>query len=223
MSSARPPTIVNLNTLAQDSTAPIAFTNGGYPFKVRAMANGKALITIAGNPGQLVAFDLGTQTQTLRTDVGAAGNIGSTPLLGRTPDRARLLLYSSQPATNEVQRYLSSSDWFVQSAGGPAGAVTISSDSVGSLWLVGPELYDGSPSPLGQVGTGIYSGTSVLSYDGQYAYVAVPEGVAKFRTSDRAQVELILLQTPPYKLSIAPDGSTLIAISGSGLQIIDLR
>ena len=224
--------IVNLNTLAQDSTAPIAFTpsNGRYPFKVRAMANGKALIAIAsaywgaGDPGQLVEFDLGTQTQTLRTDVGAAGDIGLTPLLGRTPDRARLVLYPSKPAANEAQLYLSAGNSFAPSAAGaPAGAVTLSSDSVGSLWLVGNELLDGSLVPLRQLGTGIYSGTSVISYDGQYAYVAVPEGVAKFRTSDGARMELILLQTPPYKLSITPDGNTLMAISGSGLQIIDLR
>ena len=225
--------IVNLNTLAQDSTAPIAFppSNGRYPFKVRATANGKAMISIAsaywgaGDPGQFVELDLGTGTQTLRTDVGAAGAIGLTPLLGRTPDRTRLLLWPSKATASEGQLYNAATDSFGLSISIPAppiGTASVSSDSAGSLWLVGDQLLDGGLSWLRQLAAGTYAGASVLSHDGLYAYVSVPEGVAKLRTSDGGRVELILLQDPPYRLAITPDGNTLIAV-GFGLQIIDLR
>lgn len=218
--------VVNLVTLAQDSTAPIAFPPaGGSPFKVRSAANGKAIIAISGDPGQLVDFDLGTAAQTLRTDVGTAGAIGSVPLLGRTPDYSRVLVYSSKANASEAQLYLPASDSFAPSVPIPAppvGARGSSSDAAGSRWLVGNQLLDGGLTPLRQLGGSIYAGTSVLSYDGVYAYVSVEEGVAKFRTSDGVQVELILLQEPPYELKITPDGNTLIAV-GFGLQIVDLR
>jgi len=225
--------IIDLTTLAQDSTEPITFTpsNGRFPYKVRAMANGKAMISIrsadwgAGDPGQLVEFDLGTGTQTLRTDVGDLGAVGRTPLLGRTPDRSRLLLWSSQATVNAAQLYVSAIDSFGPSVPMPAppvGATSVSSDAAGTLWLVGNVLLDGTLTPLRQLESGIYDGTSVLSYDGAYAYVSVPEGVAKVRTSDGARVELILLQDPPYLLTITPNGNTLIAV-GYGLQIVDLR
>ena len=217
---------INLNTLVQDSTAPIAFTNGGYPWKVRATANGTAIISGAGQPGQLVGFDLATQAQAVRQDAGDAGGVGQTPQIARSPDRSRLIVYPSKPAASEAQLYLAASDSFTASVAvpvPPVGFRGMSSNAAGSLWLIGNQLLDGSLAPLRQLGTGIYAGTSVLSYDGLYAYVAVAEGVAKFRTSDGVQVELILLQDPPYELSITPDGNSLIAISGYGLQIVDLR
>jgi hypothetical protein len=221
--------IIDLTTLAQDSTDPITFTpaNGRYPYKVRAMANGKAMISItsASDPGQLVEFDLGTGTQTLRADVGDSGAVGLTPLLGRTPDRTRLLLWPSQATGNAAQLYQSATDSFGPSVpilAPPVGATSVSSDAAGTLWLVGNVLLDGALTPLRQLESGIYAGTSVLSDDGAYAYVSVPEGVAKVRTSDGARVELILLQVPPYLLTITSDGNTLIAV-GYGLQIVDLR
>ena len=225
--------IVNLTTLAQDSTDPIGFTpsNGRYPWKVRGMANGKAMISIASaywgalDPGLFVEYDLGTGTQTPRTDVGAAGAIGLSPLLGRTPDKTRLLLWPSKATASEGQLYYAATDSFgvsVPIPAPPVGALGVSSDATGSRWLVGNQLLDGGLTWLRQVGTGIYAGSSVLSHDGVYAYVSVPEGVAKFRTADGAQVELILLQSPPYHLKITPDGNTLIVV-GHGLQIIDLR
>jgi hypothetical protein len=224
--------IVNLVTLAQDSTAPIAFppSNGRYAWKVRGMANGKAMISIASaywgalDPGLFVDFDLATGTQTLRSDVGDAGAIGLSPLLGRTPDRTRLLLWPSKSTAGEGQLYHAATDSFGPSVpipGLPAGARSVSSDAAGSLWLVGNQLLDGTLTWLRQIGTG-NAGTSVISHDGVFAYVSVPEGVAKFRTSDGTQVELILLQNPPYELKITPDGNTLIVI-GYGLQLIDLR
>lgn len=217
--------IVNLATLAQDSTAQIAFTASGYPFKVRSAANGQALIAITGDSGQVVTLDLGTGTQVVRGDVGTAGWIGRVPLLGRTPDGTKVLVVPSQPTAAEGQLYLSATDSFAPSVpipASPVGARGISSDAAGSRWLVGNQLLDGGLASLRQLGGGIYAGTSVLSYDGVYAYVSVAEGVAKFRTSDGVQVELILLQTPPYELKITPDGNTLIAV-GFGLQIVDLR
>lgn len=225
--------IINLTTLAQDSTDPIIYAPSAVhnPYKVRATANGKAMIsivggyTVDGGPGQLVELDLSTGTQTLRTDVGDSGAIGTMPLLGQTPDRTRLIVSPSSATTTAAQLYRSTTDSFGPSTPfptPPAGVLSVSSDSTGSLWLLGNELLDGSLAPLRQLESGIYAGTSVLSYDGAYAYVSVPEGVAKVRTSDGTRVELILLQMPPYRLGITPDGNTLIAV-GYGLQIVDLR
>jgi hypothetical protein len=220
--------ILNLVTLAQDSTDLIAWTPPNrFPFKVGSTANGKAMISIASgtDPGQLVAFDLGSVTQTLRTDVGAAGAIGRAALLARTPDKTRMLVWSSSATASEGQLYFAATDSFgvsVPIPAPPVGTRSVSSDAAASRWLVGNQLLDGALTWLRQLGASIYSGTSVLSQDGVYAYVAVPEGVAKFRTSDGVRVELILLQSPPYELKITPDGNTLIAV-GFGLQIIDLR
>lgn len=225
--------IVDLNILALDSTASIAFppSNGRYPFKVRAMANGTAMISIAsaywgaGDPGLLVQLDLATGTQTLRTDVGTAGAIGLTPLLARTPDRTRLVVYPSRATASEAQLYQSATNAFGVSLAVPAppvGVGSVSSDAAGTRWLVGNQLLDGGLAWLRELGTGLQAGTSVLSHDGVYAYVSVPEGVAKYRTADGTRAELILLQEPPYRLAITPDGSTLIGV-GYGLQIVDLR
>lgn len=226
--------IINLTTLVQDSTDSIIFAPAAIhaPYKVRSTANGKAMISIAGGfsidggPGQFVELDLGTGTQTLRTDVGDSGAIGTQPFLGVTPDRTRLVVYPANVTTTAAQLYQSATDAFAAAVPDPspgqAGAFNVSTDSTGSHWLVGNELLDGNLAPLRQLESGIYSGTSVLSYDGAYAYVAVPEGVAKVRTSDGTRAELILLQNPPYMLRITPDGTTLIAV-GYGLQIVDLR
>ena len=141
------------------------------------------------------------------------------------PLQARLLLWPSKATASEGQLYNAATDSFGLSISIPAppiGTASVSSDSAGSLWLVGDQLLDGGLSWLRQLAAGTYAGASVLSHDGLYAYVSVPEGVAKLRTSDGGRVELILLQDPPYRLAITPDGNTLIAV-GFGLQIIDLR
>lgn len=226
--------IINLITLVQDSTDSIIFAPAPvhHPWKVRSTANGKAMISLAGGfsidggPGQFVELDLGTRTQTLRTDVGDSGAIGTQPFLGVTPDRTRLVVYPASGTTTAAQLYRSATDSFaaaVASPTPPAGAFNVSTDSTGSLWLAGPELLNGNLAPLRQLESSIYSATSVLSYDGAYAYVSVPEGVAKVRTSDGTRAELILLQYPPYMLRITPDGNTLIAVGSYGLQLVDLR
>ena len=228
-------TVIDLTTGSLDSTAPISFTpsNGRYPFRVRAMANAKAMVSIAsaswgdGSPGQLVEYDLPTDAQTLRTDVGTAGAIGLTPLLGRSADRQRLLVYSAHPTTSAGQLYRAGTNQFdpaVALAAFPSGGAGVSGDRTGSRWLVGNQLLSGDLTSLGLLGsTDPLPVASALADDGAFAYVAVPEGVAKFRTADRVEVERILLPDPPYRLVVTPDGTTLIAIGSPGLQMVDLR
>ena len=224
---------VHLPTLTVDSTAPIAFTPGNRaPWRLRVMANNKAMIAIASagpGAGQIVELDLGTGTQTLRTDAGAAadGNIGLTPLIGGTADRTRLVVYPSSPTASEAQSYESGTNTFGASVAvpvPPVGGRVLSGDAAGTRWLLGNQLFDGNLAFLRQLGGGSnsYAANSVLSPDGAYAYVAVAEGVGKFRTSDGVRDELILLQEPPYHLRVTPDGNTLIVV-GFGLQVVDLR
>lgn len=225
--------IIDLNTLAMDSTEPIAFSpsHGRYPYKVRAMANNKAMVSIAsaywgsGAPGQLIEFDLASEAQRLRTDVGAAGDIGLTPMLARTSDRQRLLIVSSGAAAVEAQLYHAATDQFSSSVfiGEPVPGRGVSGSRTGSLWLVGNRLLGTDLTLLRVLGTGgPQAVASALTDDGTIAYVAVPEGVAKFRTSDGVVLERILLFDPPYQMLVTPDGNTLIAI-GPGLQVVDLR
>jgi hypothetical protein len=229
--------VVDLTTRTVDSTGPIAFTpaTGRWPYWVRAAANGKAMVTIsatnwmggAGSPGQLVSFDLGTGVQTIRTDAGAAGDIGLSAMLTRTADRQRLLLIPSKPSSSEGQLYDSGTDQF-----GPSvpilwptvGGAPASADRSGTLWLVGNNLLGADLVSRRLLGsTQVLAVASALIEDGTLAYVAVPEGVARFRTSDGAELERILLPDPPRLLLVTPDGSTLLALAPQGLLVVDLR
>jgi hypothetical protein len=225
--------IINLTTLASDSTAPLAFTpgNGRFAFRVRALGNNKAMVSIAsanggsGSPGQLVEVDLTTGVQTLRTDLGTAGGIGLTPLLARTLDRKRLLVFPSQPTAVEAQLYAAESDQFTASVAVPAPAFGgMSGDSTGTLWLVGNSLLRSDLASLRLLGSAQPQVVaSALTSDGALAYVAVPEGVAKYRTSDGVELERILLPDPPYIMLITAGGGTMIAIASQGLVMVDLR
>jgi hypothetical protein len=222
--------LIDLTTLATDSTDFTVFPPPGRGAGfLRTMANGKTLVSIAapatGGAGAMVEYQVAPGSQTVRSDVGSGGDVGSAPWLGRTPDRTRMLLYSSHTTASQAQLYMSATDAFGPSVAIPAppfGFGSLSASADGSRWLVGNQLLDGALTSLRQLGTSIYGSASVLSPDGVYAYVSTAEGVWKYRTADGAGVELILLQEPPYRLTITPDGNTLIAV-GFGLQIVDLR
>jgi len=226
--------VLNLNTFALDSTAALPFiaSNGQVGFGMVEMANGFALLSFesaywgAQAPGQLSQLDLGGSGAARRTDVGASGNIGLTPFLGRSGDRQRMVVYPASATGSAAQLYESATDQFgpvvpVEASGGGANGIT--GDHTGAHWLMGVQLLGSdlslqrtlmSPAPR--------YGASVISDDGLFAYIAVDEGVAKVRTADGAEVERILLPDPPYLLRITPDGHTLFAIAG-GLYIVDLR
>ena len=231
--------IINLTTLVKDSVDTIAFTPAlyRYPTRVRAMVNNKAFVGVTGpypgfDPGELVAIDLGTLGQTLRTDAGSGGDIGRAPQLARSRDGSRLLVFSSSSAADEGQVYEAGTD----SLGVPVavhvprvelpaiGGLGVSADSAAALWLVGNRLLASSLSPVRSLGGSRAEPLpSVLTDDGRFAYVADSLGVAKFRTSDGAELEVILLPETPYELLVSRDGTTLIAIGAGGVMVVDLR
>ena len=231
--------IINLTTLVKDSVDTIAFTPAlyRYPIRVRAMVNNHAFVGVSGsypgsNPGELVAIDLGTLGQTLRTDAGSSGNIGRAPQLARSRDGRRLLVFSSSSAADEGQVYETGTDSLGVSVAVqvprvelPAiGGLGVSADSSGSLWLVGNRLLASDLSPVRIFG-GSQGETlpSVLTDDGRFAYIAESLAVAKFRTADGVKLEEILLPHTPYELLVSRDGTTLIAIGAGGVMVVDLR
>lgn len=225
--------IIDLNTFAVDSTAPLAFTpaNGRWPRWVRVTDNGKAFINIQGDggspavPGQLLEYELATDNQTLRADVGTGGDIGPSSIITRSGDRRRLVLLSRETdGSTWGQVYQVGSDQFDAIVPVTANGYDLAGDEAGALWLDGNHLLAGDLTPLRVLGEDTPPpGGSVLSNDGTLAYVAVPEGVAKFRTSDGVELERILLPDPPNKMLLTPDGETMIAIAPQGLLLIDLR
>jgi len=222
---------LNLNTATYDSSAPLTGLNG-YLFRIRVLANNHALISVAtglwgeGASGQLIDYDLGGASQTIRTDVGTAGAIGPMTLLARAPDRSRLLVYPARPNADAGQLYIAASASFGTLVTIPrltVGGADLSTNSAGTLWLVGNRLLDNALATVYVLGAQPEPESSVIAYDGTTAYVQVPEGVAKYRLSDGVLVETILLPYPPYRLTITPDGNTLIGVAGGLLYVVDLR
>ena len=135
-----------------------------------------------------------------------------------------MLLARETDGSTWGQVYQVGSDQFDAIVPVSANGYDLAGDEAGALWLDGNHLLAGDLTPLRVLGEDTPPpGGSVLSNDGTLAYVAVPEGVAKFRTSDGVELERILLPDPPSKMLLTPDGETMIAIAPQGLLLIDLR
>jgi hypothetical protein len=181
----------------------------------------------------VVEIDLATMLQTERADAGNGGAIGRSPVLGRTRDGQRLVIFSSHPDSNMVQRYNAATDSLTASATvhvprhelPSIDGVGVSGDSAATTWLVGNELLTANLSPVRILGDSQARGVhSVLTDDGRFAYIGITDGLAKFRTSDGAELANILLPYPAQPLVISPDGNTLVAWGvGSVIMIVHLR
>jgi hypothetical protein len=138
-----------------------------------------------------------------------------------------MLVFPSSAIAWKGQLYHAAADSFAAAADMPVltwPQPGLSSDDIAAYWLVGNQLLSGSLTPLQVLGGGSPLGVaSVLSADGTLAYVAVPEGVAVYRTADGAEIERVYLPESPFRLLVAPDGSRLFGLAAPGFMVVDLR
>jgi hypothetical protein len=190
---------------------------------VRAMANGVALVTVtfngSGAVGKLMSVDLSNGTVRIRRTVG------SGTVLIRSGDARRGLFIDGVCCPQPGSLYDAATDQF------SADRATIShfgggfsSDAAGSRFLISSSLFDADLSPIREYQVPErFFGTSVISPDGAYGYLATQPGLAVVRLSDGVVETLYLLNGQPSLLFAMPNGRQVLAVVGATLHVIDLQ
>ncbi|HJR68294.1 MAG TPA: hypothetical protein VJ802_17825, partial [Gemmatimonadaceae bacterium] len=100
----------------------------------------------------------------------------------------------------------------------------VSSDSIGSRFLIASTLYTGDLSRIRDYEVPErFFGTSVISPDGAYGYLATQPGLAVVRLSDGVVETLYLLNGQPSLLFAMPNGRQVLAVVGTMLHVVDLQ
>ena len=190
---------------------------------VRAMANGVALVTVtfngSGAVGKLMSVDLASGTVRMRRTVGS----GTT--LIRSADARKALFADGVCCPQPGSVYDAATDTFAADRGtiehfGP----NVSSDSIGSRFLIASTLYTGDLSRIRDYEVPErFFGTSVISPDGAYGYLATAPGLAVVRLSDGVVEALYLLNGQPNLLFAMPNGREVLAVLGATLRVVDLQ
>ena len=207
------------------TTLPIAVdtTRRQWPTTIRAMANGKALITLAGNDAatSLVELDLATGTERVR-DAGR----GSAPAIAveRSIDHAVGFINDGC-----LQRYDAASDSFTPCVASPTfGAPVV--DASGATLAVGAYVFDGTPAYRVQAASVSGANDAALSPDGAALYrLSEYFGLLRFRTSDGAPLDAETLPFVPSSMLASSDGAWVILVqtsytsAPSRIAVVDVR
>jgi hypothetical protein len=201
---------------------PLSFTafQGRGPDNVRVAANNKVLITLTfdgvGFGGQILDYDLTSGLQSQRTDVGFhSGQVDELVPLAAIGDRSRIYTVPVC-CPGQVQIYDPAGDSF--SPLHPAGQIFPTSvDAIGSRYLFGNELYDGSLDPVATfTPTEFANGPfgfppTALSSSGATVYFATDYGYLKLSSSDGSVLERVRLPGLIRGIFVLPDESRVLA------------
>jgi hypothetical protein len=186
---------------------------------VRAMGNGKVLVTLKPRDGQnsssprIVDYDLATglSRQRIMSD--------EVQWLARSWDRTMLATATGSSTPVAAQLYTAATDTFTdrQFISIPVWLYGASADSLGTRYLFANALFDGALNALRSFTDAEFQqgGGTVLSPDGATAYLGTWGGFLVVRTSDGGVLERSRLPFWPSQLAITADGGTLIAVGGS--------
>lgn len=190
---------------------------------VRAMANGVALVTVtfngSGAVGKLMSVDLSTGTVQMRRTVG------SGTVLIRSGDARKGLFIDGVCCPQPGSLYDAAADQFSADQGTISHfGGGFSSDSTGSRFLISSSLFDADLSPVREYQVPErFFGTSVISPNGAYGYLATEPGLAVVRLSDGVVEALHLLNGQPSLLFAMPNGREVLAVVGATLYVVDLH
>jgi hypothetical protein len=221
---------VNLVTGQVDT---VRLTMGGSqrPDNLRVAADNTVVVTLtfsgSGFGGAVLTYDLATNTQQLRSDVGLNGGLVTERVpLARSGDGQKvLLLIDDSCCPEDAQIYSASNGAFGSRIGAFNGfSPTLSGDSTASRWMMANRLYLGDLTPLLTLTPpGFSVGPTALSLNATVAYLGTDAGYLKVRLSDQSVLETVTLPYTPDRLLPLPGGTTLIATAGTRIMVVDLR
>ena len=209
-------------TLPRVDTIRLTFDTslGRGPDALRVVSNGKAIVSLTfdgiGDAGGVLDYDVATRTSHVRTDVGIGGVVTEQTVLASSVDRTRLLLMiwnECCPVKGAV--YDAGADAFVVQQG-TVGSTQPPTTADGDRFLIGGTVFTSTLSPVVTL-IGITPGgqwpPTAISPDGSVVYVGdyFGLGYSKLRVSDGALLERVRLPAPATRLTVGPDGHTLIA------------
>lgn len=207
---------------------------GRHPDKVRVSAANKVLISITatgytGAVGQVVEYDIGSQSQRLRMDVsysgGYPGVVTDATLTARSSDRSRILfLFDNSCCPEEGQVYVSATDTFLPrqptvQAYGPS----ISANASGQVFLVGRTVFNSTLTiPMSYYPPGA-PWPSAISQGGDTAYFTVGTGFLRSRLPDGVSLERVLLpETPLGIFSVPGAAERVFAVTATTVTLANL-
>jgi hypothetical protein len=237
---------VDLATGAVD-TVQLAIPSDGFnegPGTLRVMQNRKVILAITWDgfgyaQNGIREFDLNTGTERTRHDAFTQGTINggfstATTALVRNSERTRLVgvLEGCCPAMGAV--YSAVSDTFAaQRPTVDRFYPMLSSDATADRILVDDVVFDGSLNLLVRLGPqtvdSLRNWATVISPDGEHAYIAREQFYKKVRTDDAVEVERVVMTVNPYLMFVTPRSDLLVAVTGNEqggdvrLRLIDLQ
>jgi hypothetical protein len=207
---------------------------GEGPDNVRVMSNGKVMISVtfdgSGYGGQILEYDLVTGEAVQRSDAGYSGRVTQATPLVRSEDRHRLLaLVDDACCPLLAMVYDAQSNAFGPLTGTISqSSPAVSSSATGSRFLLGNELYDRDLRRLAVFDRVQHppGAATVLTSDGQEAYLGGPHGYLRVRTSDASILESVVLafETPgaPQRMWLVASGRLLVVLQGAKVYIVDV-
>lgn len=202
-----------------------------HPERVRTLSNGKIFVALAGSmptANVLMEVDPATGTQTIRTDAGESGYVG-TGLLGRSLDHSVVVVNGGY---TYFQRYDVATDHFGARRSASAYDVSPVLDATGRYVAVGPDVYDQSLEHLRGVSSPLLPGgviSTALSADGEILYQLLPtKGLIRSRVSDGAIVDRTINPISALEMRISDDGKVLVTTveisdNSSKVSTMDIR
>lgn len=210
--------------------------DGPYSLRVSAANRVLLVLTIDGTGWDpLYEYDLTTRTQTTRPDAAFLNGVVETDAnVAISGDRSRLVVFMGGGCCpNYALMYGSSADAF---AGWKGTTDTyypsISLDRTGEHVLIASSLFDASLSPLmvfdpphfDLAHDRVNSTTpTVVSPDGDVAYISIGTAYYVVRLSDGGVLEQVFLPTRTTKLLVVNNGATLLSIGATRADAIALR
>jgi len=201
------------------------------PGHIRTTANGRAFVGLGGNAAaafRLLEINLATGVETMRSDAGDAGYVGSG-ILERSYDYQAMILNGGPQL---LQRYESGSNTFGPRTSAIPSDILPLVDGTGQTVAIAFDLYDASFQYLRRIQSivPINGGvpTALAPTDGHLYHVLQPWGVMRSRVSDGALVDRTRTLLVPSLMRIAPDGTMLVVVesnygNSSRISTINLR
>jgi hypothetical protein len=221
---------VNLVTGQVDTVRLTLGSSSQRPDNLRVAANNTVVMSLAfdgtGYGGAILTYDLVARTQQLRTEAGINGLVTERVPLARSGDGQKvLLLIDDSCCPEDAQIYSAATGTFGSRIGAFNGYFpTISGDATATRWLMANRLYLADLTPLLTLTPVGYSfGPTVLSPDATVAYLGTAAGYLKVRLSDQEVLETVTLPYTPTRLVALPGGTTLVAVAGTRVMVVDLR
>ena len=217
---------LNLSDAVRDTIRLTTGSSDLRPDQVRAMANGLLFVglTFTGNGlgGTLLEYDLESQTQATRLDVGVAGVLSEATTLARSTDRERLVLVVGNICCPvSAQWYDAETDSWSDPVNTVSQSLpTVSANHDGSRFLIGATVFSGSLDLVqAYTPTGYSSGPTALGTDDATMFVGVGSDVVQIRLSTGGTVDTFGASQEVKRILALPDAKGLVVFTEGEVRV----